>query len=213
VPAHSQYHHGDLRTAALQAARTALARDAHDPLSLRAIAREIGVTHAALYRHFPGREALLAELGTEALARLASTQRTALMTAASPIAAVEEVGLAYLRYAMRDPAQFRLAFVLSQKSAYPALRQAADAAESPALEALEGAAAAGIIASSDVRSCAVALWAMVHGMSILAIDGQLSEGGISAPGDDHTAIEHALLDGVRRLLGIAPQSGAGAVPS
>jgi len=58
------YHHGDLRNALLDAARTILEEESLAELSLRAVARKAGVSHAAPYRHFPNHEALLAELAT-----------------------------------------------------------------------------------------------------------------------------------------------------
>jgi AcrR family transcriptional regulator len=203
VPSNAQYHHGAVRSAALDAARAAIADAGVAGLSLRAVAREIGVTHAALYRHFPDREALLAELGVSALEQLATAQRSALHRSSDPVATLENVALAYFRCAVGDPSQFRVAFVLSHKRAYPALRAAADAAEAPALAALRLAADAGAIPHNSVRSLAVSLWALVHGFSTLAIDGQLSEGQIAVDSGARTAIEDELRSAVRRVLGLA----------
>jgi AcrR family transcriptional regulator len=61
-PRGRSYHHGDLRNALLGAARSILEEDTLSELSLRAVARRAGVSHAAPYRHFPNHEALLAEL-------------------------------------------------------------------------------------------------------------------------------------------------------
>ncbi|MCU0647421.1 MAG: TetR/AcrR family transcriptional regulator [Gemmatimonadaceae bacterium] len=202
MSARSQYRHGDLRAAALEAARAAVAVDGAAALSLRAVARDVGVTHAALYRHFPDRDALLAELGVEALQQLAADQERARARTADPARALEAVALAYFRYALRDPALFRVAFVLARKSAYPALRAAADAAERPALLALHRAAEHGLIASAEVPHLAVMSWALLHGFSTLAIDGQFGEGAIAVPRGATAAIERALVDGVRRLLRI-----------
>src|SRR5258708_33977258 len=59
------YHHGDLRNALLVAARSILEEETLAELSLRAVARRAGVSHAAPYRHFPNHEAVLAELAME----------------------------------------------------------------------------------------------------------------------------------------------------
>src|ERR1043165_3372099 len=66
----SRYHHGDLRNALLDAARSILEEESLANLSLRAVARRAGVSHAAPYRHFPNHESLLAELATEGFAEL-----------------------------------------------------------------------------------------------------------------------------------------------
>ena len=66
----SSYHHGDLRNALLEAARTILEEEGLAALSLRAVARRAGVSHAAPYRHFANHEALLVELATEGFIEL-----------------------------------------------------------------------------------------------------------------------------------------------
>src|SRR5436190_4890383 len=64
------YHHGDLRNGLLDAARAILEEESLADLSLRAVARRAGVSHAAPYRHFPNHEALLVELATEGFSEL-----------------------------------------------------------------------------------------------------------------------------------------------
>src|SRR5580658_6240821 len=64
------YHHGDLRNGLLDAARTILEEESLAALTLRAVARKAGVSHAAPYRHFPNHEALLVELSLEGFAEL-----------------------------------------------------------------------------------------------------------------------------------------------
>src|ERR1700745_3985080 len=64
------YHHGDLRNGLLGAARAILEEKDLNALTLRAVARRAGVSHAAPYRHFPNHEALLVELGMEGFAEL-----------------------------------------------------------------------------------------------------------------------------------------------
>ena len=64
------YHHGDLRNGLLEAARAILEDQDLSALTLRAVARRAGVSHAAPYRHFPNHEALLVELGLEGFAAL-----------------------------------------------------------------------------------------------------------------------------------------------
>src|SRR6478609_9883931 len=64
------YHHGDLRNGLLEAARAILEEESLAALTLRAVARKAGVSHAAPYRHFPNHEALLVELSVEGFQEL-----------------------------------------------------------------------------------------------------------------------------------------------
>src|SRR5512142_706570 len=97
-----QYHHGDLREALVLAAEQQVARTAHVDLSLREVAGVAGVTHAAAYRHFPSKVALLAELACRGYGRLKQS-----LEAAAPQASVAEdlveAGTIYVLFATRSP--------------------------------------------------------------------------------------------------------------
>lgn len=173
-------------------------------LSLRALAREIGVTHAAIYRHFPDRRAVLAALATDALLVLAQRQRAILTRGRDPVATVVRLGVDYLHFALEDPPRFRLAFSseFSSKQAYPTLRAAADAAEASAVDAVQRVAAQGLLPAAAVRDRAVALWALVHGTAVLTLDGLLSEGALSVEQGHVAAVERMLRDAIRRSVGV-----------
>src|ERR1043165_3696469 len=100
----NRYHHGDLRNALLDAARTILEEESLAELSLRAVARKAGVSHAAPYRHFPNHEALLAELATEGFAEL----REEIVSVVNPPDVgsdrIAKIGPAYMRFVARRPA-------------------------------------------------------------------------------------------------------------
>jgi AcrR family transcriptional regulator len=196
------YRHGDVRGAALRAARAVVEADGTASLSLRAIARDVGVSHAALYRHFADRDALLAELGIDALQQLTRVLSTAFARADDPLARVDAIAKAYFRFALREPGLYRVAFVLPRKADYPALREAADATEAVPLRALDALVEAGLIPRAQLRLLAPTLWALLHGFSTLAIDGQFTEGIIALDRGATRAIEQAMLAGVRRVLGV-----------
>lgn len=198
------YHHGSLRDAVLETARAMIAETGASALSLRALAREIGVTHAAIYRHFPDRRAVLAALATDALLVLAQRQRAILTRGRDPVATVVRLGVDYLHFALEDPPRFRLAFSseFSSKQAYPTLRAAADAAEASAVDAVQRVAAQGLLPAAAVRDRAVALWALVHGTAVLTLDGLLSEGALSVEQGHVAAVERMLRDAIRRSVGV-----------
>jgi len=105
------YHHGDLRNALLDSARRILEEESLADLSLRAVARRAGVSHAAPYRHFPNHEALLVELAKEGFAEL----REGIAEAGAAASALEsdriaKIGAAYMRFVARRPELASLMF-------------------------------------------------------------------------------------------------------
>src|SRR4249920_1139210 len=88
------YHHGDLPAALLRAAGKILEKEGVEALTVRALTRRAGVSHAAPYRHFPDREALLAALAAEGYAMLGKAQREA-----SAAHGLRGMGEAYVRFA------------------------------------------------------------------------------------------------------------------
>jgi AcrR family transcriptional regulator len=101
------YHHGDLRRALLRAAVTILERDGLAALSLRAVAREAGVSPAAPYHHFKDKNELLKAVGAEGFARLKAALIEA-FAANGGDAAGADLGVAYVEFAQANPALYRV---------------------------------------------------------------------------------------------------------
>jgi AcrR family transcriptional regulator len=141
----STYHHGDLRAAILEAAGKIVEEEGAAGLSVREAARRAGVSHNAPYRHFPDREALLAALAAEGLADL----KQALQNQSG-----RAMAEAYVRFALERPQRFRLMF---------------DGRRYPELEVL--AAAAFPELGAEAGTTGAAAWALVHGLSLLLLDG------------------------------------------
>lgn len=161
------YHHGDLRRALLDAALGMVEADGADALSLRGVARHVGVSPAAVYRHFPDKQALMEAIATEGVARLGAAQEEA-SRQSEPGRAFEEVGRAYVRFALANPGLFRVAFT------YPGIAvgdPTNDAASSllhhHALEMARGDA-------QRARVIALRAWAFVHGLAMLMLDGRVA---------------------------------------
>ena len=104
-PTERPYHHGNLHSALLDAAeRTVRERGVQD-LSLRELAREIGVSHGAPRRHFPDRQALLDALAESGFERLGAELRAAADRAGDEFEPrLEATAAAYIRFATADPA-------------------------------------------------------------------------------------------------------------
>src|SRR5215469_7963630 len=146
------YHHGDLRNSLLDAAREILEKEGLGALSLRAVARHAGVSHAAPYRHFPSHDDLLAELAVEGFQELGAALRQAGNVSEPTDEKVARIGSIYMRFVAGRPALTRLMFgpQLPQREAFPALAAAAAAIASEIGVALEDPV------------LGIAVWAAVH---------------------------------------------------
>ena len=174
--ARAPYHHGDLRSALIAAGLEALENGSVDALSLRALAREAGVSATAVYRHFPDKEALLGALALAGLDRMAEAQQAASAAAAGqgPFPAFCASGAAYVRFAMAHPELFRLMWKVAPRGdqlsqpieeAHPAM---ADLRRAVADMASPGASEA------DKRATALRCWGLVHGLATLVLDQQIT---------------------------------------
>ena len=102
------YHHGNLREALLERAAEVIAESGVEGLSLRGLARDLGVSHAAPSRHFADRSALLCELAKDGFRRSVTAMHAGAETAgADPVARYRALGRAYVRFACENPACFR----------------------------------------------------------------------------------------------------------
>lgn len=172
------YHHGDLRRAILDAAHHLVRRDGAHRVSLRAIAREAGVSPAAPYYHFADRDTILAAVaasGFDSLAR-AMTESAAQRQEDDPLQGLQRAGIAYVRFAAENPELYRLMFsgLLNDRPAFPDLHRAA-AAAFDVLQGLLGGATRPGSSGGPPPAIALATWSTVHGLAMLLIDGLLDE--------------------------------------
>lgn len=174
------YHHGNLRTALIEAGLLALEQTDASELSLRAIARDIGVSANAAYRHFADKQALLSALAAEGFRRFSAAQQAAQQavnqqaSADATMTGSMATGRAYIAFAQAHPALFRLMFGhLFSEQRDPDLL----AASMSAFEELVSASAQDMrVDPGDDRALvtAIARWSLVHGLSHLLLDGQLA---------------------------------------
>lgn len=168
------YHHGDLRAAAIEAGLKLLEDRAADDLGLREVARAVGVSATALYRHFPDKAALLRALATAGLARLADAQRAAAAGAGGGKAGFGATGRAYVRFALDNPALFRLIFSAAAPDSDPFHRAPEEMPEAFRMLWDNAARLVPPDAGPDAAPLiALEAWALVHGLAILILDGQI----------------------------------------
>ena len=196
------YHHGALRAALLKAAEAILERDGIAALTLRAAAREAGVSHAAPAHHFGSLSGLLSELAASGFVRFRERMQTEAEAAGSdPRARITGLSRGYVGFARACPGLFLLMFRSEQLDWATSALSTAGAAAFALLTQAEVEAAPTRHASPDFRSllAATAQWSLVHGLSTLLVDGRL--GGVAdrvLPGTDiETLIEGVLTSIVR----------------
>jgi AcrR family transcriptional regulator len=171
-----RYHHGDLRRALLlEAVRTIHAGGAA-ALTLRGVGDRLGVSRTALYRHFADKQALLDEVAAEGFRML----RAALLAAwgKGGRAGFDAMGRAYVHFAVTHPSHYRVMFG-GRVGARREPRSDADEADDSRdafqvlVDAIAAEQAAGRVRREDPHALALYIWAMVHGVAMLALDGLL----------------------------------------
>jgi AcrR family transcriptional regulator len=169
----ASYHHGDLRRALIDAALGLIADAGASSFTLRAVARRAGVSHAAPYRHFADKTALLAAVAEEGFRALG--QRLLAMSkrlAAEPLASFQTIGVEYVRFAVEHPAHFRVMFGpdVMDPTAYPTLHAVSQGTLTYLVEAVTAGQRAHTVRPGEARTLALVAWAQVHGLATLLVD-------------------------------------------
>jgi AcrR family transcriptional regulator len=152
--------HGNLPDAMRAAVREILDEGGPEDVLLSEVARRVGVTSAAAYRHFRGKEGLLASVATEGFRELAA----AMEGAEGDTDPLIRAGLAYVKFALQKRGLFRMMFgpVLAERAKYPELAAAFRVVQRM-VTGVEGA--------PEECTAAIAAWGLVHGLSGLFVDG------------------------------------------
>ncbi len=161
------YHHGDLRATLLVAAVELIAERGAGKLSLRECARRAGVSHAAPYRHFANKDALLQAIAEEGFGWLYAAGVEAMEGIEDARDRLDAYGLAYVRFAIEHPVHVRVMFTLQFDV------KGGEDKGAPAFELLEKTAAEAAGEDADPQVAAVAAWALPHGLSMLILDGRI----------------------------------------
>jgi AcrR family transcriptional regulator len=168
------YHHGNLRTALLAQAERTVRERGVQALSLRELAREVGVSHGAPRRHFPDRQALLDALAHEGFARLGTELRGAVDGAGEDFQArLQATATAYVRFATRDAALLELMFAGKHGEQSAALNEVAERAFSVLLELIEQGQAEGTLERGEPERVGLVLFATIQGIAALVTGGMV----------------------------------------
>lgn len=183
------YHHGDLKRVLLETAMDMLGEEKGWQFTLREVARRAKVSHAAPYKHFPDKAALLAAMALNGFDQL----RTALLAVKTnrprPLRdRLLAIAHAYIHFSTSNPELYRLMFSaeVSDLSDVHSSERAL-ATLGVVIDLVELGQADGLLRKRDVRGQAAACWALVHGISLLMIDGLFREEKVG-----HNGVQNAL---------------------
>lgn len=168
----NSYHHGNLRSALLNATLEAISDKDASALSLRAVAKAAGVSHAAPAHHFGDKTGLLTALAAEGYQKFA----TQLENTWEESRDFSEMGVAYVRFAINNPTYFSLMYRLELLHTSDHDLQAARTRAHAALDV-----GAGSTTRPDVDITATAAWSLVHGYACLYLSGSLSDEAAANP--------------------------------
>ena len=176
---HRPYHHGNLRRGLLDEALATIRTEGVERLTLREIGARLGVSRTALYRHFADKRALLAAVATEGFRMLREQLVSAWEEEGRGPGAFDSMGVAYVRFAVGNPAHYRVMFggFVDPKASEPELATEASGAFQALVDAIAALQRDGLVRGDDTVTMARFVWAVVHGVAMLGINGQLREPG------------------------------------
>lgn len=165
----NRYHHGDLRQAILVAACHHLRHGNADSLSLRALAREIGVSQTAPYRHFDSKNALYAGIATWGFSILEKELAQIATTHLPPVDSVVALGVAYLKFSEEHTEKYQLFFdnSLVDFDEYADLQESSARCFNHLLEVIRKGKESGLYQDRADEDLAGLIWASLHGMASL----------------------------------------------
>jgi AcrR family transcriptional regulator len=200
--ASKSYHHGDLRRALVEAALALVEQGGIEAVSVREAARRAGVSPGAPFRHFESRAALLAAVAQEAQDRFRAeiTKAIAAVPADDPLARFRALGVAYLRWAMGNPAHFEVISTGRYFDHATSGDVTRDNTEVIGLveAALAEAFARGQLRARDLKLVQIAGRALVYGFARMNIDGHFPRWGVKNATATAEAIVDLFIDGIAK---------------
>lgn len=191
----ASYHHGDLRTQLIEAARQLVEEKGPEQFSVSEACRVAGVSTAAPYKHFKNKEEMLQEVCLLGMER----QRAQMIEEVAPYAPgtldrIVALGRVYVRFAQEEPGVFRLMFgFANENDDAEALEELGQGTFNLVQQEVAWCRGSNDINEQDVQR-AFLLWSFVHGLSFLRIDGKLKKMDLNVD------VESTLVEVTRRVL-------------
>lgn len=177
MPRKKAYHHGDLKNALIAAGADILAKDGVGGLSLRKVAQQAGVSHAAPYAHFADKQALIAAISTDGYRRLyEALAATTQQYADDPARQLVEGAWAYVQFAVNDTDYFKimLSGAIEKEKDYPAFVEISQRSFALLVQIVEACQQAKILKRGPSDLIAVGVWSLIHGFVSLFLEDQIS---------------------------------------
>jgi AcrR family transcriptional regulator len=169
------YHHGDLRHALVDQAAKLVLEEGHLSITVREVARRIGVTHAAAHYHFHTREALLAAVATRGFDEMTAVLEAAMNEVKDARSRLGALGTAYVKHALRRGNMYQLMFSAETaiRDAYPELRASSDRMFALLVGAIREGQETGLVREGPAVDAALVAWSAAHGFASLALAHRL----------------------------------------
>jgi AcrR family transcriptional regulator len=175
------YHHGDLRNALLETSLQLIEEKGVRALTLREIGSRVGVSRTAAYRHFTDKGNLLAAICETGFHRFVEVLTAARESAGDTFPArLSQMGLAYVRFAAEHPAHYEVMFGSGPDPADEHWRKSGARAFELLVETIREGQASGDVAAGDSIELASIVWSTVHGISMLRLHTDFSNGSAGA---------------------------------
>lgn len=180
------YHHGNLKLALLDAAIAQIKEVGVEKLSMRGVARTVGVSQTAPYRHFKDKNHLLADIAAQAFTELYERNLSLINPTASTMENIQAVAIDYLQYAKENPEKYRLLFGsnIENRRSYSDMVEAGERSFQLLVDQVER----GIENKEFISGCSLllanTLWTQVHGAASLILDGFYQNRELPMPFDD-----------------------------
>ena len=201
-PGKIAFHHGDLRRSLLDATLSLIAVNGVQGFTLREAARAAGVSHNAPYRHFPSRTHLLVELAIEGQGLLLEALENSGKRIVDPRERIVRVGMAYMDFAVKHTALFRVMFSSDvARNRTSELKAAQDATFLHFESELRANEQAGVIREGAIQEHALVGWSALHGAAMLILDGVLDNTEVAAhrkPREIARLVLESLLNGIQQ---------------
>jgi AcrR family transcriptional regulator len=165
----ANYHHGDLRQAFIDAACSHLRQHSADSLSLRALARDIGVSQTAPYRHFESRNALFAAIAIQGFELLTARLQSTSNLFPDTHTALLEVGITYVDWAVANQEKYQMFFdsSLVDFSHYPEIQSAGSECFEVMVTLIRRGLSEELLCEKPPEQLAAILWSGIHGIASL----------------------------------------------
>jgi AcrR family transcriptional regulator len=168
------YHHGYLRETLIDEACKQIEQDGATALNLSQLAKKIGVSQPAVYRHFPNKQALAMSVAEKGFKQLTENLQQAIQPIQGDVfESISGITTAYVEFALHHPELARLMFSMKERVNDPTLHDISKAAAAPLFGIVENAKSQDSLRNQDIDKTVRIIWATIHGLAMLLIDDQM----------------------------------------